>query len=289
MQRPDITEMQNRLQRALANDEVRALVRDDLIHTFTNLGIHADTRALVDHVITSAAETSDIEMTEKLIYSKLKGTNARRGSILDLLEEGMKERAHIIYRQVSKFFCADDSIVDFGCGDGQVTNHIYNHITHDIKGFDIRHYPAQGVMAPITQFNGVNIGVRGGYYSAGLMTNVAHHAKNNAPILTELARIIRPGGRLVVIETVPLKPTPAEIERTFVNDWAYNRLFHQADVPVPGTYETTVGWVRRFSHVGFSLEEVDDTVNPTLLGYDQPTIRDCHVRIVFRRDKIRSE
>ena len=122
------------------------------------------------------------------------------------------------------------------------------------------------------------------------MTNVAHHEPENQLVLAELARIIRPGGRLIVIETVPEDKTEEALEITFLNDYFYNRILHCADIAVPGTYETLEGWIGRFDDVGFELdllEDVDDPLlresNPFPLGYDQPTIRDLHALYVFRR------
>lgn len=284
MQRPEITKMQRRLQAALTDMTVLPLVHADLIHTFNNLGLNAEHDGTIGRIVTDITETTDLEATERKIFAELKRLKVGGVSVTDILDEKMKDRAHIIYEQVSKFFRQDESVIDWGCGDGQVTNHVYHHITRNIEGYDVCNYPAPGIAVSIKQFDGEFIPVSVGFFNAGLMTNVAHHEADNAKILRELARIIRTGGRLVVIETVPVKDEPEEFERTFVGDYVYNRLFHQADVPVPGTYETEEGWVRRFAEVGFDLEELDGTTNPTPLGYDQPTIRDWHTRLVLRRN-----
>lgn len=284
MQRPDITKMQKRLQAALTNISVLPRVHADLMHTFNNLGLNTERDGTIERILTDIIETTDLETTERKIYSELQRLKVDGVSVTDILDEKMKDRAHIIYMQVSKFFRQDESIIDWGCGDGQVTNHVYHHITHNIEGYDVRNYAASGIAVPIKQFDGEFIPVSVGFFDAGLMTNVAHHEANNTKILHELARIIRTGGRLVVIETVPVEDKPEEFERTFVGDYVYNRLFHQADVPVPGTYETEEGWVQRFAEVGFDLEELEGTANPTPLGYDQPTIRDWHTRLILRRN-----
>lgn len=286
-QRPDILKMQKRLKAALANPHVRELVHQDLMHTFMNLGLGNRTRDLVAMVINRLATNTHLERTESYLRTFFKCTYLEAsGNLLHVLDEKMKDRAQIVYGQVSKFFRQDEVVIDWGCGDGQVTNYVYNHITHKIEGWDVRHYPALGIVVPIKRFDGSSIPISNGYFDAGLMTNVAHHEKDNGKILRELARIIRPGGRLVVIETVPIRDDPNEFERTFVGDYVYNRLFHNADIPVPGTYETEFGWIQRFLEVGFELEVLDDgTPNPTPLGYDQETIRDWHTRLVLRRNK----
>lgn len=283
MQRQDIAKMHSRLKAALTNPTILPLVHADLVYTFNQLGLNAEHDGVIGRIVTDITETADLEKTERIIYSELRRLQVNGVSVTDILDRKMKDRANIIYGQVSKFFSRGESIIDWGCGDAQVTDLIYCEITDKIEGWDVRNYPAPGVTVPIQQFDGGFIPVSIGFFDAGLMTNVAHHEENNAKILLELARIIRPGGRLVVIETVPVTDEPKEFERTFVGDYVYNRIFHQADVPVPGTYETEEGWVRRFAEVGFVLEKLDGIINPTPLGYDQPTIRDWHTRLVFRR------
>lgn len=284
MQRRDIEIMRERLKAALTDTNVLQLVRADLTHTFSCLGLWAELDKVIDGIITDLIETTDLEATERKIYSEFRNLKVGGLSITEILDEKMKDRANIIYGQISPFFKQDELIVDWGCGDGQVTDLVYQNISKKTRGYDVRVYPAPGIAVPIREFNGEFVPEGDSYFDAGLMTNVAHHEEDNARILSELARVIRTGGRLVVIETVPVKDEPAEFERTFVNDYVYNRLFHQANVPTPGTYDTKEGWVHRFAEAGFDLETLDGVANPTPLGYDIDTIRDWHVRYVFRRN-----
>ncbi|MBK4736270.1 hypothetical protein [Noviherbaspirillum pedocola] len=86
--------------------------------------------------------------------------------------------------------------------------------------------------------------------------------------------MLKPGGRAVVIETVPLGATEQEAQAnlplTFLNDYFYNRLLHDADIPVPGGFETIKSWARRFEGMGFMVRDLVG------LGIDQPLIRDPH-------------
>lgn len=287
--RLDILRMQERLKMALTDPTVSRLVHEDLVHTFGRVGIiPMMAMAMVDRIVSDLIDTKDLEVTEHDINVGLRDIIIDNKSLIEILDDKMKDRAKIIFRQVFPFIANgtdffEKNIIDYGCGDGRVTDLVYNNVSVHTVGYDVRDYPAQGISAPVRKFDGAHVPIGDGYYDIGLMTNVAHHEADNAKILRELSRIIRKGGRLVVIETVPVKDEPAEFERTFVGDYVYNRLFHSADVPVPGTYETESGWVRRFAKVGFELEEWSGITNPTPLGYDQPTIRDWHTRLVLRK------
>lgn len=62
-----------------------------------------------------------------------------------------------------------------------------------------------------------------------------------------------------------------------MNDYLYNRLFHNADVPVPGTFETPEGWGSRFAKYGWKVKHSEN------LGEDQKTIKDTHHLLVFEK------
>jgi SAM-dependent methyltransferase len=269
--------MHDRLKAAYRNPKVFQPVYNDLMHTFQQLGLGTDADTVIARILDPIYESSDLMATERTIFVELNERMVGNTSVVQILDGKLKDRAEIIYGQVSRFFAKDEEIIDWGCGDGLVTDKIYRNISRKIEGFDVRYYPAPGIIAPVCEFDGEFVPVSNGYFDAGLMTNVAHHEVDNAKILLELSRLIRKGGRLLVIETVPVSNEPEEFERTFVGDYFYNRIFHQADVSVPGTYETKEGWVRRFAEVGFEVDHMED------LGYDQPTIRDWHVLYVFGR------
>ncbi len=277
--------MQKRLHAALTNPDVSRLVREDLYFTFKKLGLGDQSENIISNSL-CLLENTDLHEAESFLHKQFKQLKTSSGkTIFEAVDAGLKDRATRVFGQVSKFLPLAGKIVDWGCGDGLVTDLVYKHISLKTEGFDVCRYSYPGISASLKHFSGKMVHVRNGFYDAGLMTNVAHHEPDNQVILDELSRIIKPGGRLVVIETVPISDDPKEFERTFVNDYYYNRLFHEADIPVPGTYETEAGWVTRFHNVGFRLVDLAPREqNPTPLGYDQPLIRDWHTRMVFKRN-----
>lgn len=281
----ELETMRDRLESALNEPETRKKVEEDFLYTFRELGLEEDEAVKLNKkAIEKLLSGNRLDDTESEILRIFEGTRVKTGegeemSLVDVLHEKMTERAQIIHDQVAEYLAGiEGSVIDYGAGDGQVTQ-LLSDDGLNIEGCDVRTYKIPGLKIEIMEIDGGHVPVEDGHYEAGLMTNVAHHAKNNEQILEELSRIV--SSRLVVIETVPAGETTEEVEkdreRTFLNDYLYNRLFHNANVPVPGNYETTQGWIERFEKKGWALEKSVD------LGFDQKVIRDRHCLLVFKK------
>ncbi len=206
----------------------------------------------------------------------------------DKIAKCLSRRADIITEQVSPWILSEGAdmkadqltMLDFGTGDGQVADKICKQGVL-VTGVDVRDYRHQGVKIPFKTFDGYRTPFSSGQFDVVLATNVLHHEARNNKAEAEIRRVLKPGGRFVVIETVPVGNSKHELEmdfeRTFINDYFYNRILHPgADVPVPGTYDTPSGWKNRFSQ--WATLEFEDN-----LGIDIPVIRDFHWLGVFRK------
>ena len=281
-QRPHIAAMQNRLTQALSEPQVYEFVMQDMIYTLTKAGLDDEEIPFTARLMLDSMRSSqDIETTEEVLRRHLARIQVNGCPFPEALKRMLAGRAQLIFGQIEPYLRehTGGKIIDIGCGDGQVTDLVYRNISKETVGFDVRLYPAPGLEVSLfPQASPDDLQVADGYFDVAIMTNVLHHEAHNENLLKELARVVRPGGRAIIIETVPLSESEFQFERTFVNDYVYNRIFHAADVPVPGTYETAGGWVRRFDRTGFDLAE---RIVP--LGYDQPLIRDPHVLYVLKK------
>jgi len=261
-------------------------VRLDFWATFTQLtGDETFATGLVDQLLIMLRKDEHLEQIEQAVFERLGVTYAEyRGqqeNLLTILHDMLAHRAEIIFEQLEPHLreYRGEKALDYGAGDGQVTQMLHDYLGLNIEGCDVRPYVAEGVTVPIHLLNDKRLDVPDGRYQVGVMTNVAHHEAENERILEDLTRLVT--DKLVVIETVPVGETEEEIERdrerTFMNDYLYNRLFHRANVPVPGTYETPQGWIDRFAQHGWKCTHSED------LGVDQPTICDTHHLFVFER------
>jgi hypothetical protein len=277
--------MKERIERSLEDEETRAKVTDDFSYTFERLGLSPDdAKKLCDNVfalLKAKKPLPDIEAETLRIFENIKlKVGDKEPNLIEILHEKLRDRAKIIASQVAPHLGdVKEKAIDYGAGDGQVTQMLHDQLGLDIEGVDVRLYKAPNVTVPIMLFNGGHVEAADGTYEAALLTNVLHHEKANEKIFDELDRIVR--RKLVILETVPVGETEEVMEqdkdRTFMNDYLYNRLFHSADVPVPGTFETPKKWVDRFAQHGWKLVNEED------LGFDQPTIKDRHYLLVFEK------
>jgi ubiquinone/menaquinone biosynthesis C-methylase UbiE len=277
--------MKERIRESLGNAETRKKVEDDYIYTFQQIGLSKkESEDLCTNVLSKLLSEKDLPEIEQEVLGVFQGINVGVGgaerNIIDVLHEKLKDRARIIASQVGPHLKGvDGKTIDYGTGDGQVAQNLHDNIGLDVEGVDIRTYKSPNVTIPVALFDGKHVDVSDGKYEAGLLTNVLHHEKDNESILKELDRIV--SNRLVVLETVPVGENDEEMgkdkDRTFMNDYLYNRLFHNANVPVPGAFETPKDWVKRFEQHGWKLTHEED------LGFDQPTIKDRHYLLVFEK------
>ncbi len=284
----ELNTMKERLIEAFGDPETKEKIEDDFAYTFKQLGLDdAAAQELCGEVIAALSGEGRLDSIEAKILERfnaiyIEDGEGKKKNLVDVLHEKLKGRAELIASQVRPHFAGvKGKVFDYGTGDGQVAQRLHDdtELHLDVEGGDVRDYKAPGVTVPVKILDGTRVDAADGAYEAALMTNVAHHERNNGMILEELSRIT--AKKLVVIETVPTGDNEEEIkkdaERTFANDYLYNRLFHNADVPVPGTYETPSGWEERFKAHGWRVTKSED------LGYDQPTIRDIHHLFIFEK------
>ena len=277
----ELQTMKFRLERILCDPELRKVATADFVHTFKQLGLLPE-RAdeLCQQVCATLLQPRALVEIEMEILQMFEAIKIGEQTLVEILHEKLRDRASIIATQVAPYLRGlKGKVLDYGAGDGQVTQLLHDREQIDIEGVDVRDYKASGVTVPISVFDGKQVVAADGAYEAAVLTNVLHHEKENERILAELDRLV--AKRLVILETVPVGATTGEMEsdkdRTFMNDYLYNRLFHNADVPVPGTFETPQGWIKKFGEHGWQVTHQED------LGFDQPTIKDRHYLLVFER------
>ncbi|MEK7138237.1 MAG: class I SAM-dependent methyltransferase [Patescibacteria group bacterium] len=271
-----------KLKELLRNESVLNKALADFQHVFHDLGLtEEDSRQLSSEIVEILEKGDNLENAEEYIFKQLSKTKTKNGqNLVKSLNEKLSERSKIIAEQISPHLgSVTGKVLDFGAGDGRIAQTIHNEFGLDIEGVDVRDYKSTEVSIPLKVFDGEHLAVPDNTYQAAIMTNVLHHELDNEKIIRELSRVVK--DRIVVIETIPAGDDEDEMKgdygRTFLNDYLYNRLFHNANISVPGTYETPEGWVARFARHGWKVAFERD------LGFDQPVIRDRHYLFVFEK------
>ncbi|HEX7724711.1 MAG TPA: class I SAM-dependent methyltransferase [Candidatus Paceibacterota bacterium] len=278
----DLTLMSARLKASLENASVRQSVLHNLFDLFTyvdsHLGLH-DAETHADFVIGKVRGSTNIRETEIEIFTRLQELG-----IIDKIAAKQDERARTIFGQIRPFLTRDADILDFGSGSGRVTKLIHANVSRATYGIDVCRYPYEGGGPQLIVYDGRSIPFPPNSFDIIVSSAVLHHDRENELLLPEFNRVLRVGGRAVIIETIPMDDSAEELARTFVIDWFYNRCILLAGVPVPGAYRTQRGWIDLFRRHGFRLATIDGIRNPQHLGIDQQLVPDYHILMVFEKE-----
>lgn len=286
-QREDHQLMQDKIRTALKNPDTLKSFIPDLEQMLTFVGLDQATSQQIGHyIIKTLQEETLLSVIENKIFAHLRTTivdPATGVNFIDAIDPKLSGRGELIFKQLEPYLqnMKGKDILDFGAGDGAVTQMIFDNISNKTVGIDVQSYGKSKV--PIWQYDGKTVPFCDENFDCVVATNVFHHEKNNQQCLDELHRVLKPGGAAVIIETVPIGDSDEEAakdwERTFLLDYTYNRLFHDADIPVPGTFETFRGWSVRLKRLGFEVKEVVD------FGFDQKIMRDRHGLILAEKNE----
>lgn len=274
-----VTDLLERIQLILSDPDQRQKIKKSYDETFKSLNIE-DHRMLAEEVIHAMnTSTSLQEMWEQVQALWHTHPTIERRSVFDQFPEMFAKRIEIIAGQTLPYLKGMKTVCDFGAGKGDFSRRLVKE-GYLVEAWDVIRFPHEQMAYPVRQFDGYTLpDVADQQYDGTVLTNVLHHEKDNEKILELVSRITRK--RLVVIETVPDGKTPDEISldwpRTFMCDVLWNTLFNNIHTPVPGTYDTGHGWMERIQKYGFDCKHYKD------LGYDQPSIHDRHVLMVFER------
>jgi len=258
----------------------RYMVLNDFSKTFKRIGVSCPEELayqVIEKIINARTiEEAEFEV-EKLFLSDSYIKNKK--NVFDFIQAGLEARTEILFREISPHLNGIRKVIDYGCGNGMLAQTLHDRCNISIKGVDIRDFLAEDVSIPFVKFDGHNVPVLDKFYECGILVHVLHHEKENEKILKELDRIV--SKKLIIIETIPEANNEEEAEkdwgRMLWNDTLWNRFFNHADIPVPGTYEIPLNWIKRFEIYGWKNTVSED------LGFDISTIQDRHHLFVFER------
>lgn len=280
-QRAHHQRLQDRIRMSLSRDGA-ATAREFGAHihaALTGAGLHATAAQAAAAYIIETLQRQDLSLAqaEAQIHALLKSLIVEADKPIPLsaaIRQMLRSRAQQIFGQIAPYLAqfSDQWILDFGAGDGQVTQLIHDHVSATTVGIDVRPYAMSAV--PVLQYDGMRAPFPDASMDCIVLANVLHHDANNRRCLDEVKRVLAPEGGIVMIETVPAGRASAV---SFLNEVFYNRCLHDADIPVAGAFETLEGWPARFAAHGF------ETLVAMDLGIDQTLVQNRHVLYFMRR------
>jgi len=99
-------------------------------------------------------------------------------------------RVEVLARHIAALLPPDSSVLDIGCGDGQVASAILGRRPDlEVSGIDVLRRPTAAI--PVTQFDGEHIPLPDGAVDAALLVDVLHHTHDPGILLAEAKRVAK--------------------------------------------------------------------------------------------------
>ncbi len=101
------------------------------------------------------------------------------------------------YRHVTELFAGEGPVLDVGCGSSRIIGALPpGSVAVDVLLRKLRYARRYGI--PLAQASGFALPFADASFSCVLCSQVIEHVPKDSPILAELVRVLRPGGRLVL-------------------------------------------------------------------------------------------
>jgi ubiquinone/menaquinone biosynthesis C-methylase UbiE len=274
----------------ITNDaQMGPVIENTLTSVLSHLGIHRDVKGLVGRIV-QAARWSDRDNNYECATHDLLAT----AGILGRVSGALSGRAALIRDQIMPFV-KGGTLADLGCGDGAVGK-LLSLTGVEVALSDVYEHPdVSRTGLSFTKLSQIDsLPYASESIDCALVLTVFHHCDDPFKLLQEAARILRPNGRLVVIESVyGVNGVAPGLQRTAENlafvgltaeqqrlsniyfDHFYNRIVHYSSDPatkvnVPFNFNTPEEWERLFKSAGLTQTRL------THLGIDQPVVPEYH-------------
>jgi SAM-dependent methyltransferase len=152
-------------------------------------------------------------------------------------------RSYDMALEVARVIPRYTDVLDVGCGDGFISHHLSAILRSRVVGIDLT--PATEAPIEYLRFDGKRFPVENQSFDGVLLCYVLHHAQNSYQIMSEVRRVLRDGGLVVVYEDIP----KCWWDRTVC--WIHNLKWRSRTGPC--TFHGEDRWSALFSSAGFEI------------------------------------
>ncbi len=271
----------------LENPTLTEFIRDSLTDVFAHLVQRRD-RA-------SDVVANLIELARSGVFLDQYESEGNRllidQGVVSAIPEKLSGRARLIHSQVIPWIIGD-RLCDLGCGDGRVGEMVAASDRSVVLADVYRHSHVSSTGLSFYEFSqGSDVPIPTRSVDTTLLLTVLHHADSPVSLLKEGIRITRPGGRVIVIESVfgivdgvagdarsaAFCSLTAEEQRhsNIFFDHLYNRVIHfsadpRGKVNVPFNFNVPTQWEILLAETGAPQSYFKH------LGVDQPLVPEYH-------------
>jgi SAM-dependent methyltransferase len=253
--RADPASIQDRLGKCLLHPHGRKQLSIALHAMLMRAGLPNNTaRGLARYLLKALAQDKplpEIEAALLPLLDNLPQAGNGAGSVLDQLRMevdncGQRLTAHL---QAHLAELRNQKVLDFGGGFGAIASVLPAQLDPTrLVSAGMPPMPAQEpALLPAGSFDGV------------LAVDMLHRFDNGAACLVEIERLLKPGGKLYMIETVLRGRFGWQLQRdypgTFLLDYAQNRLLRKEKLPVAGAFGAPADWLDNLAHAGLKLRD----------------------------------
>lgn len=151
------------------------------------------------------------------------------------------------------------SFVDVGCGNALVTAGLARHWNlprEHVVGVEVFDRSLARAAVTLLPFADHHLPLGDASQDLALLIMVLHHHVDQIGLLRDIARVLKPGGRLVVRETDAFRVDLRLFNQ--VMEMMYYRVFNQLPgIPNPVLHRSAAEWEFDFAQVGFVVEKLE--------------------------------
>lgn len=152
-------------------------------------------------------------------------------------------RAYDMALEIARLVPHGSQVLDVGCGNGFIAHHLSAILGKDVVGIDVTQ--ATEARIDYRSYDGANFPIADNSIDAVLLCYVLHHAQDVRAVLSEVRRVLRVGGMVLVYEDIP---------QTFWDQavcWIHNRQWQSRTGPC--TFRDPNEWRELFDAEEFEI------------------------------------